>query len=93
MHRETSIIDSRSSTKTFILNISLKLIFNFFLLRVTIGKIWSNLIKNNFIVKTRTIGNADYYRLNRENQRVKVLMKTAIALSMSRLKKETTVTA
>jgi len=44
-------------------------------------------------VKTRTIGNADYYRLNRENQRVKVLMKTAIALSMSRLKKETTVTA
>ena len=56
--------------------------------RITIEKIWKGLIKTGFIIQTRSMGNAEYFQLNRANPRVKVLMKTAIALSLSRLKPE-----
>ena len=54
--------------------------------RITIDKIWENLAKSGFIKKTRSIGNAEYFQLNRENERAQVLMKTAIGLSFSRIK-------
>ena len=49
--------------------------------RITIEKIWKSLIKNEMIVKTRTMGNAELYRLNKENPRVKVLMKIDMELA------------
>lgn len=55
--------------------------------RVTIEKIWGSLIKKGFIVKTRTLGNADMYRLNRDNPNVRVLMKASTDLSLSYLGK------
>jgi len=55
--------------------------------RITIKKIWKELVKKEIIVKTRTLGNAEMYQLNRENPRVKVLMKTALELSFSYLDK------
>lgn len=54
--------------------------------RITIGKIWEQLAKSGLIRKTRTIGNAEYFQLAREHPRVKVLMKTAIELSFSRIR-------
>jgi len=55
--------------------------------RITIEKIWKELVKKEIIMKTRTLGNAEMYQLNRETPRVKVLMKTAIELSFSYLEK------
>jgi len=51
--------------------------------RITIEKIWKQLIKREIIVKTRTIGKAEMYQLNRENPRVKILMKIGLELSSS----------
>lgn len=51
--------------------------------RVTIDKIWRRLIKNKIIIKTRSIGKAQLYRLNTENPRVKILMKIGIELASS----------
>lgn len=56
--------------------------------RVTIDKVWKELAESKLIVKTRTIGNAEYFQLNQENPRVKVLMKTAIDLSLSEVKEK-----
>lgn len=49
--------------------------------RVTLDKIWNELIKKNIIIKTRTIGRADMYKLNVTNQRVRVLMDLDFKLS------------
>jgi len=54
--------------------------------RVIINRVWERLAKSGFIKKTRAIGNAEYFQLNRENERAQVLMKTAIGLSLSRIK-------
>jgi len=51
--------------------------------RITIEKIWKELIKKEIIVKTRSIGRAELYRLNTENPRVKILMKIGIELASS----------
>ena len=51
--------------------------------RITIDKIWKELIKKEIIVKTRAIGRAELYKLNTENPRVKILMKIGIELASS----------
>jgi len=51
--------------------------------RITMEKIWKELIKKEIIVKTRSIGRAELYRLNTENPRVKILMKIGIELASS----------
>jgi len=51
--------------------------------RVTIEKIWRELIKKEIIVKTRSIGKAELYKLNTGNPRVKILMKIGIELASS----------
>jgi len=48
--------------------------------RITIEDIWKMLIKEQIIIKTRVLGRAEMYRLNRDNPKVKVLMKTAFDL-------------
>ena len=55
--------------------------------RITVEKIWRQLIKNGIITKTRALRNADMYKLNVGNHRVKVLMRTAVDLSFSYLER------
>ena len=42
--------------------------------RMTMDKIWNELIKKQIIAKTRTVGRAEMYRLNKKNPMVKVLL-------------------
>lgn len=42
--------------------------------RVTLFRMWNNIIKSKIIVHTRDIGNAKLYKLNMDNSQVKVLM-------------------
>jgi len=51
--------------------------------RITMEKIWKELIKKEMIVKIRSIGRAELYRLNTENPRVKILMRIGIELASS----------
>lgn len=56
--------------------------------RITIEKIWSELIKKEIIVKTRESGNAELYKLNTKNPKVKILMKLDFELSAAALGQE-----
>ena len=49
--------------------------------RVTLETIWQKFIFEGFIIKTRIIGRAEMYKLNKDNKRVKVLMDIALKLS------------
>ncbi|MBI4018603.1 MAG: hypothetical protein HY368_03265 [Candidatus Aenigmarchaeota archaeon] len=49
--------------------------------RITLDKIWKELVSQKIIVKTRTIGRADMYRLNKENPKVKVLQELSFKLA------------
>jgi predicted transcriptional regulator len=40
----------------------------------TLKKIWPQLEKNNFIIKTRKIGNAELYKINEANEIIKKLI-------------------
>jgi len=51
--------------------------------RITIEKIWKELIKKEIIAKARSIGRAELYKLNTDNPRVKILMKIGIELASS----------
>lgn len=56
--------------------------------RITIEKIWNELIKKGIIVKTREAGNAVLYKLNAENPKVKILMKLDFELSAAAVEQE-----
>ncbi len=49
--------------------------------RITLDKIWEELEDKKIIVKTRTIGRAEMYRLNKENTKVKVLLELSFKLA------------
>ncbi len=49
--------------------------------RITLDKIWEELIRKKIIVKTRDIGRAEMYRLNKENPKVKVLLDLSLKLA------------
>ncbi len=49
--------------------------------RVTIEDIWSKLIKNQIITKSRNIGRAEMYKLNKDNPKVKILIELDLKLS------------
>ena len=49
--------------------------------RITLNKIWKELIKQKIIVKTRSIGRADMYKLDKENPRVRVLQELSLKLA------------
>lgn len=57
--------------------------------RITIEDIWRMLIKESTIVKTRILGRAEMYMLNRENPKVKILMKTAFDLAGAEFENDT----
>jgi biotin operon repressor len=56
--------------------------------RITIEKIWKGLIKKGVIIKTRSMGKAELYKLNTENPRVKILMKIGLELASSYFEEE-----
>ncbi|MBI2173249.1 MAG: hypothetical protein HYT73_03520 [Candidatus Aenigmarchaeota archaeon] len=49
--------------------------------RITLDKIWEELIDKKIITKTRTIGRADMYKLNKEKSKVRVLMELSFKLA------------
>lgn len=49
--------------------------------RITLDKIWEELVNKRIIVKTRTIGRAEMYKLNKENPKVKVLLELSFKLA------------
>ncbi|MFH1200212.1 MAG: hypothetical protein V1708_04035 [Candidatus Micrarchaeota archaeon] len=51
--------------------------------RITMDSIWSQLLKEGFIKKTRDIGRAELFKLNVENPRIKALMDTDFRLSQA----------
>lgn len=57
--------------------------------RITIEKIWKELIEKGIILKTRDMGNAELYKLNTENPRVRVLMKIDFELASAYFGRET----
>jgi len=56
--------------------------------RITMEKILKRLVKNGAIVKTREIGNAELFKLNVGNAKVKALMKFDFELSSASLEQE-----
>lgn len=56
--------------------------------RITIEKIWNELIKKEIIVKTRESGNAELYKLNTKNSKVKILIKLDFELSATAIEQE-----
>src|SRR3989338_4727390 len=49
--------------------------------RITLDKMWKDLVDQKIIVKTRSIGRADMYKLNKENPRVRVLQELTFKLA------------
>jgi hypothetical protein len=49
--------------------------------RITLDKIWEEFVNQKIIVKTRSIGRADMYRLNKENPKVRVLLELSLKLA------------
>ena len=49
--------------------------------RITLDKIWKELIKQKVIIKTRSIGRAEMYKLNKKNPKVKVLLDLSLKLA------------
>lgn len=49
--------------------------------RITVEPIWKKLIKNSFLQKTRIVGRAEMYRLNKTSPRVKELLELDLKLS------------
>ena len=57
--------------------------------RATLYRIWDDIIKNNIIQPTRTIGKAKLYTLNKDNPVIKKLIEIDDFLIMQELKKRT----
>lgn len=53
--------------------------------RITMEKVWKHLAKAELIIKSRTLGKIEMWRLNKGNPKVKVLMQTAVKLSLGYL--------
>ncbi len=56
--------------------------------RVTIEKIWSALVKNGMIVRTRVMGRAEMYRLNVGDPRVEALMRFDFEISTRAIERD-----
>lgn len=54
----------------------------------TLQTIWSGLVKNNIVIKTRRVGKSDLYKLNTRNQAVQQLIKLDWNLVKGSQKKE-----
>lgn len=57
--------------------------------RATLYRIWDDIMKNEIIVPTRTIGKAKLYKLNKENPKVQKLIEMDDMLLLEELKKRT----
>lgn len=49
--------------------------------RITLDKIWEGFVDKKIIKKTREIGRAEMYALNKENAKVRVLLEISLKLS------------
>ncbi|MBI2129809.1 hypothetical protein HYU07_06250 [Candidatus Woesearchaeota archaeon] len=55
--------------------------------RATLYRIWDNLIKNRIIARTRDIGKAKLFKLNKDNPKIKKLIEISDMLTLEELKK------
>ncbi|MBI3032893.1 hypothetical protein HYY69_05430 [Candidatus Woesearchaeota archaeon] len=55
--------------------------------RATLYRVWDDLIKNNIIIPTRTIGKAKLFKLNEENPVIKKLIEIDDMLILKELRK------
>ncbi len=56
--------------------------------RITIESIWEKLIKTKVIIKTRTVGRAELYRLNKQNPKAKALIELDFKISGAAAREE-----
>ena len=56
--------------------------------RATLYRIWDDLIRNEIIMATRTIGKAKLFKLNKDNTKIKKLIEIDDALMIEDLKKK-----
>ncbi len=56
--------------------------------RITIEKVWEKIIKAKIIIKTRTVGRAELYRLNKQNPKVKALIELDFKISGAAAREE-----
>jgi len=56
--------------------------------RMTMDKIWKQLIDNEIIIKTRTVGRAEMYKLNKKNNSVIALLDFDMKISGLAARKE-----
>ncbi len=56
--------------------------------RITMDKIWPRLVKAGFIVKTRRVGPAELYKLNKNNPRVRALIEMDMKLAGAAAREE-----
>ncbi|MDD5416609.1 MAG: hypothetical protein PHU12_01390 [Candidatus Aenigmarchaeota archaeon] len=56
--------------------------------RMTMDNVWNELIRKQIIVKTRVIGRAEMYKLNKKSQIVKVLLDFDMKLCSSAVRNE-----
>jgi len=56
--------------------------------RITMDKIWEKLIERKIIIKTREIGRAELYKLNKKNPVVKIMIDLDFNLSSAYAEKE-----
>ena len=57
--------------------------------RITLDKIWKELVAQKIVVNTRSIGRADMYKLNKKNPKVKVLLELSLKLASAFAEEET----
>ncbi len=56
--------------------------------RITVVPIWDKLIRDRFLVKTRIVGRAEMYKLNKTNPKVKELLELNFKLSSAAANEE-----
>ncbi|MBR9682988.1 helix-turn-helix domain-containing protein [Candidatus Woesearchaeota archaeon] len=56
--------------------------------RATLYRIWDQLIKNEILLSTRTIGKAKLFKLNKENPKIKKLIEIDDLLILEELQKK-----
>ena len=56
--------------------------------RITMEKVWEKLNKTKIIIKTRTVGRAELYRLNKQNPKVKALIELDFKISGAAAREE-----
>lgn len=56
--------------------------------RITIERIWRHLIKKSYLIKSRQVGRAELYKLNKQNPEIRLLKQLDLGLASMRADRE-----